>query len=175
MQKIWSLGDPDESGKSHALCPVESRSGREAYLEDCHPHGYPGSHWCEFFLESVCQRNGEAGLYVEAEPEVPILKDTGDGAVYPPAFLGKRIWRSRNPGEDSEPKDPAGVWNNTDAVSKEETYWLTEIVLFLFISDVGISEEAKADSLCSTFRYSEAGPKDLPDGVLAKRRDYHQG
>lgn len=92
MQKIWSLGDPDESGKSHALCPVESRSGREAYLEDSHPPGYPGGHWCEFFLESVCQRNGEAGLYVEAEPEVSLLKDTGNGAVYPPAFLGKRIW-----------------------------------------------------------------------------------
>ena len=92
MQKIWSLGDPDESGKSHALCPVESRSGREAYLEDSHPPGYPGGHWCEFFLESVCQRNGEAGLYVEAEPEVSLLKDTGNGAVYPPAFLGKRLW-----------------------------------------------------------------------------------
>ena len=44
-------------------------------MEDCHPHGYPGCHWCEFFLESVCQRNGETGLYLEAEPEVPILKD----------------------------------------------------------------------------------------------------
>ena len=58
-------------------------------MEDCHPHGYPGCHWREFFLESVCQRNGETGLYLEAEPEVPILKDTGDGAVYPPAFLEK--------------------------------------------------------------------------------------
>ena len=175
MQKIWSFGDPDESGKSHALCPVESRSGREAYLEDSHPPGYPGGHWCEFFLESVCQRNGEAGLYVEAEPEVSLLKDTGNGAVYPPAFLGKRIWGGRNPGEDPASQDPAGVWNNTDADSEEETYWLTEIVLFLFISDGGISKEAQADSLCSTFRHPEAGPKDLPDGVFAKRRDYHQG
>ena len=175
MQKIWSLGDPDESGKSHALCPVESRSGREAYLEDSHPHGYPGNHWCEFFLESVCQRNGEAGLYVEAEPEVSLLKDTGNGAVYPPAFLGKRIWRGRNPGEDPASQDPAGVWNNTDADSKEETYWLTEIVLFLFISDGGISKEAQADSLCSTFRYPEAGPKDLPNGIFTKGRDHDQG
>ena len=72
-------------------------------------------------------------------------------------------------------KDPAGVWNNTDAVSKEETYWLTEIVLFLFISDGGISEEAKADSLCSTFRYPKAGSKDLPDGISSKGRDHYQG
>ena len=174
-RKIWSLGDPDESGKSHALCPVESRSGREAYLEDCHPHGYPGSHWCEFFLESVCQRNGEAGLYVEAEPEVPLLKDTGDGAVYPPAFLGKRIWRSRNPGEDSEPKDPAGVWKHADAISETETHRTSETVLFLFIPDGGISKEAQADSLCSTFRYPEAGEKDLPNRIFTKGRDHDQG
>ncbi len=67
----------DEPGESHALCPVESRSRRETYLEDCHPHGYPGSHCRELFLESVCKRNGEAGLYLEAEPEVSGVKDTG--------------------------------------------------------------------------------------------------
>ena len=55
-----------------------------------------------FFLESVCQRNGEAGLYVEAEPEVPVIKDAGDGAIYPSAFLGKRIWGDGNPGEIAE-------------------------------------------------------------------------
>lgn len=48
-------------------------------------------------------------------------------------------------------------------------------VFFVIQGDGGISKEAQADSLCSTFRHPEAGPKDLPDGVFAKRRDYHQG
>ena len=99
-----------------------------------------------------------------------ILKTTGDGAVYSSAFLGKRIWGGGNPGEDPVSKDPAGVWEHADAVSETETHRTSETLLFLFISDGGISEETKADSL-----YSEAGPKDLPDGVFAKRRDYHQG
>lgn len=120
-------------------------------------------------------KNGEAGLCLEAEPEVSLLKDTGDGAVYPPAFLGKRIWRSRNPGEDSAPKDPAGVWKHADAISETETHRTSETVLFLFISDGGISKEAQADSLCSTFRYPEAGPKDLPNGISTKGRDHNQG
>ena len=144
-------------------------------MEDCHPHGYPGCHWCEFFLESVCQRNGETGLYLEAEPEVPILKTTGDGAVYSSAFLGKRIWGGRNPGEDPASKDPTGVWKHADAVSKTETYRTSETLLFLFISDGGISEETKADSLCSAFRYSEAGETNQPDGIFTKGRDHHQG
>ena len=145
MQKIWSFGDPDESGKSHALCPVESRSGREAYLEDCHPHGYPGSHWCELFLESVCKRNGEAGLYLEAEPEVSGIKDTGYGEVCPSAFLGKRLWGGRDPGEDPASKDPTGVWKNTGAVSKEETYRTSKAVFFLSVSDGSASAEAETD------------------------------
>ena len=128
-----------------------------------------------FSWSQFCQRNGEAGLYVEAEPEVPLLKDTGDGAVYPPAFLGKRIWRSRNPGEDSEPKDPAGVWKHADAISETETHRTSETVLFLFIPDGGISKEAQADSLCSTFRYPEAGEKDLPNRIFTKGRDHDQG
>ena len=174
----------DQLCRKYGLSVIQTNQGKamhyaqwkaEAYLEDCHPHGYPGSHWCELFLESVCQRNGEAGLYVEAEPEVSLLKDTGDGAVYPPAFLGKRIWRSRNPGEDSAPKDPAGVWKHADAISETETHWTSETVLFLFISDGGISKEAQADSLCSTFRYPEAGPKDLPNGIFTKGRDHDQG
>lgn len=105
---------------------------------------------------------------MEIKSEVPIIKDTGDGAVYPSAFLGKRIWRVRNPGEDPASKDPAGVWKHADAVSKTETHRTSETLLFLFVSDGGISEESQADSLCSAFRYSEAGPKDLPDGVLQK-------
>ena len=112
---------------------------------------------------------------MEIKSEVPIIKDTGDGAVYPSAFLGKRIWGGRNPGEDPASKDSASVWKHADAVSKTETHRTSETLLFLFVSDGGISEEAQADSLCSAFRYSEAGPKDLPDGVFAKRRDYHQG
>ena len=107
MQEIRPFRDPDEPGESHALCPVESRSRRETYLEDCHPHGYPGGHWRELFLESVCKRNGEAGLYLEAEPEVSGIKDTGYGEVCPSAFLGKGLWGGRDPGEDPASKDPA--------------------------------------------------------------------
>ena len=102
-------------------------------------------------LESVCKRNGETRLCVEIKSEVPIIKDTGGGAVYPSAFLGKRIWGGRNPGEDPASKDSAGVWKHADAVSKTETHRTSETLLFLFISDGGISEEAQADSLCSAF------------------------
>ena len=88
---------------------------------------------------------------MEIKSEVPIIKDTGDGAVYPSAFLGKRIWGGRNPGEDPASKDPTGVWKHADAVSKTETHRTSETLLFLFISDGDISEEAQEDSLCSAF------------------------
>ncbi len=67
------------------------------------------------------------------------------------------------------------VYGNTQMQFPRGNLRTSETVLFLFVSDGGISEEAQADSLCSAFRYPEAGPKDLPDGVFAKRRDYHQG
>ena len=136
MQEIRSFRDPDESGESHALCPVESRSRRETYLEDCHPHGYPGSHWRELFLESVCKRNGEAGLYLEAEPEVSGIKDTGYGEVCPSAFLGKGLWGGRNPGEDPASKDPTGVWKtHRCSFQRGNLPDLQKAVLFLSVSD----------------------------------------
>ena len=175
MQEIRPFRDPDEPGESHALCPVESRSRRETYLEDCHPHGYPGCHWRELFLESVCKRNGEAGLYLEAEPEVSGIKDTGYGEVCPSAFLGKGLWGGRNPGEDPASKDPTGVWKHTGAVSKEETYRTSKAVFFLSVSDGSASAEAETDFLCGPFRYPKTGSAHPADGVFAKRRDHHQG
>lgn len=168
MQEIRSFRDPDESGESHALCPVESRSRRETYLEDCHPHGYPGGHWRELFLESVCKRNGEAGLYLEAEPEVSGIKDTGYGEVCPSAFLGKGLWGGRDPGEDPASKDPTGVWKHTGAVSKEETYRTSKAVFFLSVSDGSASAEAETDFLCGPFRYPKTGSPHPADGVLQK-------
>ncbi len=95
--------------------------------------------WSQFVKEME-----KRGLYLEAEPEVPILKNTGDGAVYSSAFLGKRIWGGGNPGEDPVSKDPTGVWEHADAVSETETHRTSETLLFLFISDGGISEEAQS-------------------------------
>ena len=175
MQEIRSFRDPDESGESHALCPVESRSGRETYLEDCHPHGYPGSHWCELFLESVCKRNGEEGLCLEAEPEVSGIKDTGYGEICPSAFLGKRIWGDGNPGEDLTSENPTDLWKTTDAVPKEEPYRIAETLLCISIPDGHISKKTEADPLCSPFRYPKTGSSHPADGIFAKRRDQYQG
>ena len=126
--------------------------------------------WSQFVKEME-----KRGYTWKLNRKYPILKTTGDGAVYSSAFLGKRIWGGRNPGEDPASKDPTGVWKHADAVSKTETYRTSETLLFLFISDGGISEETKADSLCSAFRYSEAGETNQPDGIFTKGRDHHQG
>ena len=82
--------------------------------------------WSQFI-----KRNGEAGLYLEAEPEVSGIKDAGYGEVCPSAFLGKGLWGGRDLGEDPASKDPAGVWKHTGAVSKEETYRTSKAVFFL--------------------------------------------
>ena len=126
--------------------------------------------WSQFVKEME-----KRGYTWKLNRKYPSLKTPGMERYIRLRSLGKRIWRGRNPGEDPASQDPAGVWNNTDADSKEETYWLTEIVLFLFISDGGISKEAQTDSLCSTFRYPEAGPKDLPNGIFTKRKGSRPG
>ena len=123
-----------------------------------------------FSLESVCKRNGEAGLCLEAEPEVSGIKDTGYGEVCPSAFLGKRLWGGRDPGEDPASKDPTGLWKTTGEVSKEETYRTSKAVFFLSVSDGSASAEAETDFLCGPFRYPKTGSPHPADGVFAKKK-----
>lgn len=52
-KKVWPFCDPKRSGEIHALCTVEGRAGRKAYLENGHPHGYPGIHTSQFFMDAV--------------------------------------------------------------------------------------------------------------------------
>ncbi len=100
---------------------------------------------------------------------------TGYGEVCPSAFLGKRLWGDRDPGEDPASKDPTGLWKTTGEVSKEETYRTSKAVFFLSVSDGSASAEAKTDFLCGPFRYPKTGSPHPADGVFAKRRDHHQG
>ena len=81
----------------------------------------------------------------------------------------------RDPGEDPASKDPTGVWKNTGAVSKEETYRTSKAVFFLSVSDGSASAEAETDFLCGPFRYPKTGSPHPADGVFAKRGDQHQG
>ena len=108
-----------------------------------------------FSWSQFVKRNGEAGLYLEAEPEVSGLKDTGYRAVYPSAFLGKRLWGGRNPGEDPASKDPTGVWKNAGAVSKEETYRTSESCIF---------------PICIGWGYFQQKPKRIPYAVRSDIR-----
>ena len=82
--------------------------------------------------------------------------------------LGKRLWGGRDPGEDPASKDPTGVWKNTGAVSKEETYRTSKAVFFLSVSDGSASAEAETDFLCGPFRYPKTGSPHPADGVFAK-------
>ena len=120
MPEIRLISYRTEKWQREILCPVDGRTGRKADLENLDPSGHPGCCGRELHMETVSGTDEAEGIPVEAEPEVPILKTTGDGAVYSSAFLGKRIWGGRNPGEDPASQDPAGVWNNTDADSEEE-------------------------------------------------------
>ena len=82
--------------------------------------------------------------------------------------LGKGYGGGRDPGEDPASKDPTGVWKNTGAVSKEETYRTSKAVFFLSVSDGSASAEAETDFLCGPFRYPKTGSPHPADGVLQK-------
>ena len=82
--------------------------------------------WSQFVREME-----KRGYAWKLKSEVPSLKTPGVERLYPSAFLGKRIWGGRNPGEDPASKDSAGVWKHADAVSKTETHRTSETCIIL--------------------------------------------
>ena len=68
------------------------------------------------------------------------------------------------------------VYGNTQMQSPRRKLTGLQRLYYSYLYQMGgISKEAQADSLCSTFRYPEAGPKDLPNGISTKGRDHNQG
>ena len=106
--------------------------------------------WSQFVKEME-----KRGYTWKLNRKYPALKTPGYGEVCPSAFLGKWLWGGRDPGEDPASKDPTGVWKNTGAVSKEETYRTSKAVFFLSVSDGSASAEAENGFLMRSVPISE--------------------
>ncbi|MFR2125943.1 MAG: relaxase/mobilization nuclease domain-containing protein [Dorea sp.] len=67
------------------------------------------------------------------------------------------------------------VYGNTQMQSPRRKLTGLQRLYYSYLYQMGYFQKSQADSLCSTFRYPEAGPKDLPNGISTKGRDHNQG
>ena len=127
--------------------------------------------WSQFVKEME-----KRGYTWKLNRKYPILKTTGDGAVYSSAFLGKRIWGGRNPGEDPASKDPTGVWKHADAVSEDGNLPDFRDLYYSYLYQMGVfPKKPKRIPYAVRSDIRRLDETNQPDGIFTKGRDHHQG